>query len=158
MDALNIIAQVKHRRVLPSDVQPMIMFLTDGHATSGVLDNAKILENVNEANKEDTAVFSLAFGRAAGLWTPQGPLLDQQRVRQEDLRGRWRLPATGRLLRRSKPTHLYFFRRRDFLKQLNRRAFSGQGQFQKKERFNPLTESATFQLPVLFLPSFLLAK
>lgn len=44
----------------------MIIFLTDGHATSGERVTEKILENVRKANHRSQApVFSLAFGRQA---------------------------------------------------------------------------------------------
>ena len=63
--ALNIISGVKNRFPLPRDVQPMIFFLTDGHATAGELREENILANVNRANDKNTAIFSLAFGRSA---------------------------------------------------------------------------------------------
>lgn len=64
VQALTIIAHVKHRGVLKTDVQPMIFFLTDGHATAGETDNRKIMDNINRVNIE-TAIFTLAFGRSA---------------------------------------------------------------------------------------------
>ena len=45
-------------------VQPMVLFLTDGHPTVGETDTLKILQNVKKTNADTkTAVFSLAFGR-----------------------------------------------------------------------------------------------
>eukprot|EP00095_Tigriopus_kingsejongensis_P007343 maker-scaffold589_size129586-snap-gene-0.49 protein:Tk07343 transcript:maker-scaffold589_size129586-snap-gene-0.49-mRNA-1 annotation:"inter-alpha-trypsin inhibitor heavy chain h4-like" len=62
--ALTIIAHVKHRGVLDKDVQPIIFFLTDGHATIGEVETHLIMDNVRKANM-DTAIFTLAFGRSA---------------------------------------------------------------------------------------------
>lgn len=44
---------------------PVLIFLTDGEASSGVQDRDTILANVKHKNTEQTPVFSLAFGRGA---------------------------------------------------------------------------------------------
>jgi len=47
-------------------VQPMMIFLTDGHATSGVTEKKAILTDVQAANADlNVPVFCLAFGRFA---------------------------------------------------------------------------------------------
>ncbi len=44
--------------------QPVVFFLTDGHATSGEVDPINIMDNARKANANgDAAVFCLAFGR-----------------------------------------------------------------------------------------------
>jgi hypothetical protein len=44
----------------------MVLFLTDGHATSGETNNDQIMLNVRKANYNSFApLFSLAFGRQA---------------------------------------------------------------------------------------------
>ena len=48
-----------------SHVQPMVIFLTDGHATTGVTDRDEILGNAAAGNGKKVPVFSLAFGRQA---------------------------------------------------------------------------------------------
>lgn len=64
--ALTVATHVEQRAEFLEGVQPMIFFLTDGHATSGETDNQKILGNVRAANRNSFApVFSLAFGRQA---------------------------------------------------------------------------------------------
>ena len=46
--------------------QPMIIFLTDGHATIGVTQNEAILSAIQEANRERSVpIFCLSFGRNA---------------------------------------------------------------------------------------------
>ena len=47
-------------------VQPMMIFLTDGHATSGVTEKKAILTDVQAANADlNVPVFCLSFGRFA---------------------------------------------------------------------------------------------
>ncbi len=49
-----------------SHVQPLVFFLTDGHATAGEVNSQRILDNTRRANAAGTAaVFCLAFGRQA---------------------------------------------------------------------------------------------
>ena len=56
-------AGFQEKKVLEG-VQPMVLFLTDGHPTVGETDTLRILQNVKKANADTkTAVFSLAFGR-----------------------------------------------------------------------------------------------
>lgn len=46
-------------------VQPLLIFLTDGHATEGVTERADILSDVQAANSKNVPVFCLSFGRFA---------------------------------------------------------------------------------------------
>jgi len=63
LQALEIVSQTQEKKVLEG-VQPMVLFLTDGHPTVGETDTLRILQNVKKANADTkTAVFSLAFGR-----------------------------------------------------------------------------------------------
>merc|ERR1719300_2029979 len=63
LQALKIVSQTQEQKVLEG-VQPMVLFLTDGHPTVGETDTLRILQNVKKANADTkTAVFSLAFGR-----------------------------------------------------------------------------------------------
>jgi hypothetical protein len=51
---------------LPSGVQSMIIFLTDGDPTSGIIHKPHILRSVQEVNfKLEIPIFSLAFGKQA---------------------------------------------------------------------------------------------
>ncbi|KAJ8946459.1 hypothetical protein NQ314_008887, partial [Rhamnusium bicolor] len=45
--------------------QPIVIFLTDGEATVGEVDNEKIIKNVTEVNSEKSQIFSLSFGDGA---------------------------------------------------------------------------------------------
>lgn len=47
-----------------SDKSNMLIFLTDGQATSGVTSGRKILKNIKDIN-DDVSIFSLAFGSGA---------------------------------------------------------------------------------------------
>jgi len=47
--------------------QPMIFFLTDGHATAGVTEDDAILALVANANAGNAPIFCLAFGRQADV-------------------------------------------------------------------------------------------
>ena len=47
------------------ELQPLIIFLTDGQPSSGVTDPAKIQANVRSRNRRGLAIFSLAFGTGA---------------------------------------------------------------------------------------------
>merc|ERR1719210_1661043 len=47
------------------EVQSMIIFLTDGHATVGVQEHQAILQEVREFNREKVPIFCLSFGRFA---------------------------------------------------------------------------------------------
>ena len=63
LQALTVVEEPKEQEEL-AGVQPMVLFLTDGHPTVGETDTLRILGNVKKANTElRTAVFSLAFGR-----------------------------------------------------------------------------------------------
>ncbi|XP_045166392.2 inter-alpha-trypsin inhibitor heavy chain H3-like [Mercenaria mercenaria] len=44
---------------------PVVVFLTDGHPTSGVQNDQKILQNIDRANEGEIPIFSLAFGKDA---------------------------------------------------------------------------------------------
>lgn len=48
----------------PDDVQPIIIFLTDGDATVGETNPSRILSYITEKNSGDkkAAIYSLAFG------------------------------------------------------------------------------------------------
>merc|ERR1719273_2309612 len=63
LQALEIVSETQEKKMLEG-VQPMVLFLTDGHPTVGETDTQRILHNVKKANMDTkTAVFSLAFGR-----------------------------------------------------------------------------------------------
>merc|ERR1719273_2143391 len=63
LQALEIVSDTQEKKMLEG-VQPMVLFLTDGHPTVGETDTLRILHNVKKANVDTkTAVFSLAFGR-----------------------------------------------------------------------------------------------
>merc|ERR1719204_1277112 len=63
LQALEIVSETQEKKMLRG-VQPMVLFLTDGHPTVGETDTLRILHNVKKANLDTkTAVFSLAFGR-----------------------------------------------------------------------------------------------
>lgn len=64
--AVELVKQVKQSEELPSNTQPMIIFLTDGEATSGITDSAAIRQNINVANKDlNVPIYGLAFGSGA---------------------------------------------------------------------------------------------
>ncbi|XP_060566448.1 inter-alpha-trypsin inhibitor heavy chain H3-like [Ruditapes philippinarum] len=44
---------------------PIVVFLTDGHPTSGVQNDQQILQNINRDNEGEIPIFSLAFGSDA---------------------------------------------------------------------------------------------
>lgn len=43
----------------------LMIFLTDGYATEGEMDNSKILDTISSRNKDKTPIFSLSFGDEA---------------------------------------------------------------------------------------------
>ncbi len=64
--ALELIKAVRQTEELPANVRPIVIFLTDGEATTGVTDGEKILANVGSANEDlDVPIYSLAFGHGA---------------------------------------------------------------------------------------------
>lgn len=66
VDAINLVEDVKKSEELPANVQPMIIFLTDGEATAGVTNGDEIKKNVAKANGEiSVPVYGLAFGSGA---------------------------------------------------------------------------------------------
>lgn len=66
MEALDVIQKVRVSESLPSNVKPIIIFLTDGEPTSGVTNGKEIRENVIEENKDlNVPIYGLAFGAGA---------------------------------------------------------------------------------------------
>ena len=64
--ALQLIKDVKRSEELPANVRPMVIFLTDGEATTGVVNGDEIMANVRVANKDlEVPVYGLAFGDGA---------------------------------------------------------------------------------------------
>ncbi|XP_076066222.1 inter-alpha-trypsin inhibitor heavy chain H3-like isoform X3 [Oratosquilla oratoria] len=61
---LDAVTNIKDKR---PNVAKQIVFLTDGHASTGVTDHNIIRKNVRAANKGRLSIFSLAFGPAADL-------------------------------------------------------------------------------------------
>merc|ERR1711962_896705 len=51
--------------LLPNNVKPMVVFLTDGQATSGVTYKHEIKANIREANSLNMPLYCLAFGSDA---------------------------------------------------------------------------------------------
>ena len=66
LEAIKVAENVRISETIPSNTKPMIIFLTDGEATSGITDNQQIKSNVLEANdKLDIPIYGLAFGTGA---------------------------------------------------------------------------------------------
>jgi hypothetical protein len=66
MEALDVIQKVRVSESLPSNVKPIIIFLTDGEPTSGITNGKEIRENIIEENKDlDVPIYGLAFGAGA---------------------------------------------------------------------------------------------
>merc|ERR1712062_853882 len=63
--ALDTARQVKQREEISSRTQQMIIFLTDGQATTGETNNGQIKRNVQSANTDNIPIYGLAFGRGA---------------------------------------------------------------------------------------------
>merc|ERR1719222_770709 len=63
--ALDTARQVKQREEISSRTQQMIIFLTDGQATSGETNDLTIKRNVQSANTDNIPIYGLAFGRGA---------------------------------------------------------------------------------------------
>merc|ERR1712062_31938 len=63
--ALETARQVKQREEINSRTQQMIIFLTDGEATSGETNDRTIKRNVQSANTDNIPIYGLAFGRGA---------------------------------------------------------------------------------------------
>merc|ERR1719336_2675201 len=63
LGALTLVEKVRKAEKLPGNVQPTIIFLTDGEPTVGVTASSEIKKNVYAKNKElGVPVFGLAFG------------------------------------------------------------------------------------------------
>jgi uncharacterized protein with von Willebrand factor type A (vWA) domain len=66
LEALEICENVKVIEEIDSKTEQMIIFLSDGEASSGVTDSDQIKENVREANKDlQVPIYGLAFGSGA---------------------------------------------------------------------------------------------
>merc|ERR1711971_799226 len=66
LEALEICENVKVNEEIDSKTEQMIIFLSDGEASSGVTDSDQIKENVREANKDSQVpIYGLAFGAGA---------------------------------------------------------------------------------------------
>ena len=52
LSALTLVEKVRKAEKLPENVQPTIVFLTDGEPTVGVTASSEIKKNVNAKNKE----------------------------------------------------------------------------------------------------------
>jgi len=63
--ALDTARQVKQREEISSRTQQMIIFLTDGQATTGETNNGQIKRNVRRANNDNIPIYALAFGNGA---------------------------------------------------------------------------------------------
>merc|ERR1719422_1033107 len=63
--ALDTARQVKQREEISSRTQQMIIFLTDGQATTGETNNGQIKRNVRRANDDNIPIYALAFGNGA---------------------------------------------------------------------------------------------
>merc|ERR1712038_294988 len=63
LEALTLVENVTKAEKLPGNVQPTIIFLTDGEPTVGVTASSEIKKNINAKNRElDVPIFGLAFG------------------------------------------------------------------------------------------------
>ena len=66
LEGINLGKSVASQELLDKDTQSMILFLTDGQASSGVTGKQAILGNLKESNNDGRfPIFSLAFGRGA---------------------------------------------------------------------------------------------
>ena len=65
LEALNVAKEVKQREEINSRTQQMIVFLTDGQATTGEQFNPTIKRNVKNANTDNIPIYGLAFGEGA---------------------------------------------------------------------------------------------
>ena len=62
----NVIKNVRISESIPSNVKPIIIFLTDGEATTGVTDSTIIRKNVKSSNTNlKVPIYGLAFGDGA---------------------------------------------------------------------------------------------
>jgi len=65
-ESINVVKNVRISEVLPSNVKPIIIFLTDGEATAGITNSQDIRENVKSANINlKVPIYGLAFGDGA---------------------------------------------------------------------------------------------
>merc|ERR1719411_916969 len=63
LEALTLVENVRKAEKLPGNVQPTIIFLTDGEPTVGITASSEIKKNIDAKNKElDVPIFGLAFG------------------------------------------------------------------------------------------------
>merc|ERR1719450_74488 len=66
LSALEEGKEAKKLEVLPDDVKTMVVFLTDGRPSSGVVDANEIKSNIKNFNKDiDIPIFTIAFGEDA---------------------------------------------------------------------------------------------
>ena len=66
LEALRLAERVKRSEEVPANTQSILVFLTDGEATTGVTNSADIKANVARANLDlDVPIFGLAFGAGA---------------------------------------------------------------------------------------------
>ena len=60
LEALTLVENIRKAEKLPGNVQPTIIFLTDGEPTVGVTASSEIKKNVNAKNRElDVPIFGL---------------------------------------------------------------------------------------------------
>jgi uncharacterized protein YegL len=65
-ESINVVKNVRISESVPSNVKPIIIFLTDGEATAGVTDSQDIRKNVKSANRNlEVPIYGLAFGDGA---------------------------------------------------------------------------------------------
>ena len=66
LEALRLVKRVNTSENIPSNIKPMIIFLTDGQATSGITSSEQIQKNIVKANKNiHVPIYGLAFGTGA---------------------------------------------------------------------------------------------
>ena len=65
IDALGMASEVKKAEEITGKTQQMIIFLTDGEATSGETSSEVIKQNVKNANTDRIPIYGLAFGSGA---------------------------------------------------------------------------------------------
>jgi hypothetical protein len=65
LEGLRIAKFAKQNEKLPEDMQSILVFLSDGQASSGVTNGNEIKDNVRKANDLEVPIYSLGFGRGA---------------------------------------------------------------------------------------------
>merc|ERR1712018_166135 len=65
LESLRLASEVNKNEEITSRTQQMIIFLTDGEATTGETNNDQIKRNVRAANTDGIPIYGLAFGRGA---------------------------------------------------------------------------------------------